>query len=146
MTEEIREIAREVALSFLGKPYLWGGDDPMAGFDCSGLCIEILKSVGLLPRRGDWTAQGLWNKFGDCKVDTPSLGCLVFWTNKRGDRVIHVEMALNSYLCIGASRGGRKTTGEQEAISQNAYIKVRPYGSRKHIKGYLDPFKILKSM
>jgi len=28
--------------------YLWGGDDPLAGFDCSGFVIEILKSVGIL--------------------------------------------------------------------------------------------------
>lgn len=146
MIEEFKKIAREIAFSFLGKPYLWGGDDPVAGFDCSGMCIEILKSVGILPRKGDWTAQGLWDRFKECEVCQPSLGCLVFWTNSKGTRVIHVEMALNSHLCIGASGGGSKTTSESNAIAQNAYIKVRPYGSRKHIKGYLDPFKILKNL
>ena len=48
----------------------------LRGFDCSGYCIEILKSVGLLPRKGDWTAAGLFEKFG--KVVEPSTGCLVF--------------------------------------------------------------------
>lgn len=146
MINEFKKIAEKVAFSFLGKPYLWGGDDPVAGFDCSGFCIEILKSVGMLPRRGDWTAQGLWNKFEKYEVDKPSLGSLVFWTNSRGDRIIHVEMALNSHLCIGASGGGSKTTNIEHAINQNAYIKVRPFGSRKHIKGYLDPFKLLEEI
>jgi len=27
------------------------------GFDCSGLVIEGLRSAGLLPRTGDWTAR-----------------------------------------------------------------------------------------
>ena len=145
MKEDFKKIAERIAFSFLGKPYVWGGDDP-SGFDCSGYCIEILKSVGLLPRRGDWTAQGLWHKFQKHEVEEPHLGCLVFWTNRKGDRVIHVEFALNNHLCIGASGGGFKTTSEAKAMAQNAYIKVRPYGSRRHIKGFLDPFKLVEDL
>ena len=144
--KDLREIALKIAFSFLGKPYLWGGNDPMAGFDCSGFCIEILKSVGLLPRKGDWTAQGLWHKFQDHEVKKPYFGCLVFWTNSRGDKIIHVEMAISEHLCIGASGGGSKTTDRQAAIEQDAYIKVRPFGSRKHIKGYLDPYKLIENL
>lgn len=137
----MRKIAREIAFKFLGKPYLWGGDDPIKGFDCSGLCIEILKSVGVLPRCGDWTAQMLWDKFEDQEVSAPYEGCLIFWTNRAGDRVIHVEYAIDDKLCIGASGGGSKTLSEQIAADQNAYIKVRPWDSRKGIKGFIDPFK-----
>lgn len=138
MQAKRREVATKLAWSFIGKPYLWGGDDPIAGFDCSGLCVEILKSVGILPRDGDWTAQMLWNKFEDRKQSIPHEGCLVFWHN--GDRVIHVEYAINGELCIGASGGGSKTLSEQDAIDQNAYIKIRPWKSRSNIKGFLDPF------
>jgi cell wall-associated NlpC family hydrolase len=135
-----KEIAREVALKYLGKAYMWGGDDPINGFDCSGFCIEILKSVGILPRKGDWTANGLWNRFVEKQVDKPYEGCLVFWTGNSG-QIIHVEYAISEDLCIGASGGGSKTNTEANAADQNAYIKVRPWASRKNVKGFVDPFK-----
>ena len=135
-----KSTATLVAWSFIGKPYLWGGDDPVAGFDCSGFCIEILKSVGLLPRGGDWTAQNLADKFKEHKTDSPSEGCLVFWQNRSG-RIIHVEYCLDGELAIGASGGGSKTTDEADAIAQNAYIKVRPFRSRAALWGFVYPFK-----
>jgi cell wall-associated NlpC family hydrolase len=131
------DVAENVALSFLGKPYFWGGDDPIQGFDCSGYCIEILKSVGLLPRNGDWTAAMLFNLFE--KVNSPRRGCLVFWENGNG-RIIHVEYCLDHYLSIGASGGGSTTDSQQDAIRQNAYVKVRPFHSRKGVAGFVDPW------
>lgn len=146
MENQLKDIADKIAFNFLGKPYIWGGDDPVNGFDCSGFCIEILKSIGLLPRQGDWTAQGLWHKFSKCEVDKPYAGCLVFWTNIKGDKIIHVEYAVSNYLAIGASGGGSKTRNKQDAINQNAYIKVRPWGSRPRIKGFIDPYLIIKNL
>ncbi len=142
----MKEIALKVAFASLNKPYIWGGDDPVNGFDCSGFCIEILKSIGLLPRKGDWTAQGLWNKFYKHEVDKPHAGCLVFWTNVKGDKIIHVEYAISSHLCIGASGGGSKTRSKQDAINQNAYIKVRPWGSRPRVKGFIDPYLLIENI
>jgi hypothetical protein len=142
-SELARELSLDIAREFLGKPYIWGGDDPVKGFDCSGFCIELLKSVGILPRKGDWTADGLYNKFVSHVIDKPYKGCLVFWTNSEG-KIIHVEFAVNEFLCIGASGGGSKTTNKEAAIDQNAYIKIRPWHSRKLIKGFVDPFKKLE--
>ena len=76
----------------------------MAGFDCSGYVIEILQSVGRLPR-GDWTAQGLYNTFAHVATDHPKEGRLVFWANSAG-RIVHVEYCINGFLSIGASGGG----------------------------------------
>lgn len=135
-----REVALKVAWSFLGLPYMWGGDDPIAGFDCSGFVIECLKSAGILPRRGDWAAQGIWDMFNkNLAVNTPGPGCLVFWES-RGGRVIHVEMCIDDELAIGASGGGSENTTRGEAIKKNAYIKIRPFRGRANIKGYIDPF------
>ena len=44
-----RELALKIAESLLWTPYKWGGDDP-SGLDCSGMMVEVLKSVGALPR------------------------------------------------------------------------------------------------
>ena len=139
--QEKRDIASKIAWSYLGTPYLWGGDDPMSGFDCSGFCIEILKSVGILPKTGDWTAQMLWDKFKENEVETAKAGCLVFWTNSSKTNIVHVEYAINESLCIGASGGGSLTTSVSAAIEQNAYIKIRPFRSRRYLKGFLDPFQ-----
>lgn len=133
-------VADKVAWQFLGLPYRWGGDDPMQGFDCSGFVIEILKSVGLLPRGVDTTAHGLWQMFSNREVVVPIPGCLVFWYRSDG-RIVHVEYCIDGEFSIGASGGGSATVTVEDAIQRNAYIKVRPFRSRLHIKGFVDPFK-----
>ncbi len=45
--EKIVELARE----HLGTPYVWGGETPETGFDCSGLIQYVYKQVGIdIPR------------------------------------------------------------------------------------------------
>ena len=134
-----QELAERIALSYLGTPYYWGGDDPIQGFDCSGFVIEILKSVGILERSGDWTAAGLFNLFDAHEVVDPTTGCLVFWAN-RDDKIIHVEYCLDSTLSIGASGGGSTTTTVEEAIRRNALVKIRPFHSRSGIAGFVNPW------
>lgn len=133
-----RKLVQRIAMSYLGTFYTWGGDDP-SGFDCSGLVIECLKSVGLLPRSGDWTAAGLSKRF--VSVMEPKPGDLVFWVSKVGTRVIHVEIYIGSGLSIGASGGGSKTKTIANAVRQNAFIKIRPVASRGGEVLYCDPYK-----
>ena len=126
-----REFALTVAERLLFQPYLWGGDDPLAGFDCSGFVIEVLKSVGILPREGDWTAEGLSNLFLARKVSKLNPGTLVFWPKSADPNAAgHVEMVYavvgNVVHTIGASGGGSKTDSLQDAIKHDAYVKIRP--------------------
>lgn len=130
---------------FVGRPYRWGGDDPMAGFDCSGLAVEGLQAVGIIPRVSDFGAGSLFSMFP--ATEHPLPGCLAYWHDGTG-RVIHVEIVLETHLdglvlAIGASGGGSKTLTEDDAVRQNAYVKVRPVngpGARANFKGYNDPF------
>jgi peptidoglycan DL-endopeptidase CwlO len=123
--------------SFLGKPYRWGGDDPMEGFDCSGLVNELLQSVGVLPHKSDFTAQMLYDKFrtGDniCK-----LGHLLFF-GKSMKEVTHVTMALCETLMIEAGGGGSSTISLDAAVKQNAFVRVRPIWIRTDLVGYGRP-------
>jgi cell wall-associated NlpC family hydrolase len=132
----MRDVALKIAFSYIGRPYIWGGDDP-SGFDCSGFIIEILKSIGRLPRKGDWTASQLSKKWQ--RTGTPHRGDLVFWENEH-HHVIHVEMCIGDGLAIGASGGGSKTLTVADAAKHNAFIKVRPIMSRRGIWGYTNPF------
>lgn len=136
-----RHLALELAEGLLYKPYIWGGDD-FSGFDCSGLWVEILKSVGKLPNDGDWRAADLFDMFKTASIqDRKDLksGCLVFY----GDPIFHVEgvygvLEDGKILTIGAMGGGSKTLTEKEAKEQNAYIRIRPIkGNWTHA---VDPF------
>lgn len=70
-TQSARRWLVTTALSYLGTPYIWGGDDP-SGFDCSGFVIECLKSVGLLSEKEDYTADGLYHLFNPPIADRVS--------------------------------------------------------------------------
>ncbi len=133
----MKKIASFLALHFVGSAYTWGGDDAIAGFDCSGFIIELFKSVGVLPRSGDWTAEGLYMLFKDKTVSYPKEGCLVFYAKK--NKINHVEYVWKNGLTIGASGGGSKTKTREDAIKHNAYIKVRPM--RKEYYAIVNPFK-----
>jgi len=131
------KIVSSLAKQFIGLPYIWAGDDAVAGFDCSGLVIEILKSVGLLPRKGDWRARDLYKIFENKKVNSATEGCLVFFADN--DIIYHVEYVWKNGLTIGASGGGSKTLTRKDAIKQNAYVKMRPL--RKDVFAIVNPFK-----
>jgi len=124
---------------FIGTWYKWGGDDPK-GFDCSGLACEFLKFGGQIDRGGEhpYNAQMLYNKFP--KVDIPKPGCLAFWSDNAGVKIVHVEIAINDEQTIGASGGGSKTLTAEDAMRNNAFIKERPIRRKKNFAGYVDPF------
>ncbi len=134
-----RELALKYIFQFVGTPYTWGGDDH-SSFDCSGLVLEYLKSVGKVPRNYDTTAQGIYEKYQNNEVSKPFRGCLVFWKNDKG-LIIHVEIMLNDHLSIGASGGGSKTKSLEDAINHNAFVKMRDIYSRLGGKVVIDPFK-----
>jgi len=139
---ELRQAMVDYALSFVGRPYRWGGDDPNEGFDCSGLAVEVLKSVGILRRGTDYTSQMLFNKFKNHLLGTPKKGALVFYHNgKPNKRIIHVAIALDRSRVVEAGGGGSKTNTLQDAIDQNAFIRIRTWDSRKNVAGFLDPVR-----
>jgi hypothetical protein len=123
---------------FLGLPYVWGGDDAVAGFDCSGLMVHVLQATGVLPPVGDWSAEMLRKRF--LPTGAPIPGCLAFRMNAEG-KAVHVEMVAHvladgTVLTIGASGGTSKTKTREDAIRDNAFVKMHPWGGTV----FADPF------
>lgn len=135
MFKTLREMACKIAFQYLGTPYLWGGDDPIAGFDCSGFILEIFTSLGYSIK--DMTAQDLFYSAYGKKIgmDQAEVGDLVFWGNGPYE-IKHVEMIIakleGTYYTIGASGGGSAIKTLEDAIKKNAYIKIRPIRSKAY--------------
>jgi Fe-S cluster assembly protein SufB len=107
----------------------------------SGLTVECLKSVGLLPRKYDYTAEMLRDKFGAFKVESPYAGCLMFLLRDDGT-ARHVEIVINEFQTVGASGGGSTITSVEAAMEQNAFIKRRPIQTGPDVL-FIDPFQVL---
>lgn len=125
-------------------PYLWGGDDPMTGFDCSGVVVEGLTAAGVLSHGSDYTAPQLWDRFEGKRIGisqaAETKGALLFYANKKGE-IIHVETSLGDGYVIGAIGGGQATTSPGAAEMSNAFVKIRPYGYRGAAIVAANPFK-----
>ena len=134
-----RELAVKYLWHWLGTPYSYGGDD-FSSMDCSGIVIEILQSVGILPHQYDNTAHGLYLKYKDNLVEGDKVrpGCLVFWF--RNGKARHVMMLYTYGYVIGACGGGSDTKTIKDAIRDNAFIKMRPIGYDGDSYKICDPF------
>ena len=123
------DIIIDYAMSFSGLPYRWGGDDPIKGFDCSGLCIELLQASGLWPRGQDASAQILNNHFrSNGIIGKKGKGSLAFYGKSQ---ITHIAFHLTRYHVIEAGSGGSTTLTLDDAEKQNAYIRIRPFDFRK---------------
>jgi hypothetical protein len=116
----------------LGQPYVWGGDDPIQGFDCSGAINEALQTVGVTEHGSDYSADGLMRLFvkaGKIVLALPNdpapggikAGCLVFYLKggEDADHAIaeHVEAFVNDWQILGAIGGGKPQTSYASVVA-----------------------------
>lgn len=131
MTES--EILKAFIQSTLGTPYIWGGNNPVEGYDCSGLIQDALASIGLDPR-GDQNSQSLHDYFinKELSVSTPSFGDLLFF-GKNARHITHVAMAVNESFMFEAGGGGSSTNTREDAAKQNACVRIREIRRRNDL-------------
>jgi cell wall-associated NlpC family hydrolase len=97
------------ATNLIGTPYVWGGNTPAQGLDCSGLLYYIQKKAGSDVR--DMTASGyseLGTKIG---IGQKKPGDFLFF----GRPVTHCAIYVGNGYMI-ESRGGRKNTASNPGI------------------------------
>lgn len=127
----------EYALKFVGRPYIWGGDGSgkcAGGFDCSGLVLECLWALGILPQI-DMTAQGIydilynqliWSMPGKGKEKADDL----LFFGKDDKHITHVAIAIGNGLMVEAGGGGSKC---KTPATSTGMVRVRPIANRKDL-------------
>lgn len=130
----------KACFQFLNIPYIWGGDDPIIGYDCSGLAQELYAMLGIDPK-GDQTAQALYNAFASKSNRVGDVGSLVFY-GKSKTSITHVGVMISPTAMIEAGGGGSKTNTNSDAAKQNAYIRIRPINRRTDVVAVLQPLAL----
>ncbi|HEY5244862.1 MAG TPA: NlpC/P60 family protein [Acidimicrobiales bacterium] len=96
-------VALHTAETQLGVPYVWGGEQPGAAFDCSGLMQWAMATAGLTIPRVAQTQFDLGPKLQNAADLVP--GDLVFFGSSASD-VSHVGMLVSSGQMIDAPYTG----------------------------------------
>lgn len=97
------------ATNLIGTPYVWGGNTPQSGLDCSGLLYYIQKKAG--SEVGDMTASGYSKLGARIPIGEQKAGDFLFF----GTPVTHCAIFIGNGYMI-ESRGSRKNTASNPGI------------------------------
>jgi cell wall-associated NlpC family hydrolase len=138
------ELLKAYALSFIGAPYRFGaafggGDDPLLGFDCSGLVCELLRASGVVPWNFRTNAQGLLSLPNASGVSgIRQFADLVFF-GQNINKVSHVGFCLDRLTMLEAGGGDSSTVTVDLASERNAFVRLRPVSIRSDYLGAIRP-------
>ena len=118
----IGEQAVQIAKSYIGVPYVWGGTSP-SGFDCSGLVQYVYARLGIDISRTTYTQINDGRSVAKSELKG---GDLVFFANSNG--VHHVGIYIGSGQFIHAPQ-----TGDVVKIS-NLNDRSDYYGARRIVE------------
>lgn len=135
------ELAFQHAMTFLGVPYVWGGNSPLMGLDCSGKSILIMQGAGLLPYPWDGRVGDIYARLlltGGKLVTKPQRGAFVFFGKSRTE-LTHIGFCVNELIMIHAGGGDSTVTTVAMAIKKQAFVKMQPIHYRKDVVEFIMP-------
>ena len=134
---ELRHQVVNLAKSYLGDPFFWGGNTPVVdggeGTDCSGFVIHVMNKQFPSLNWEDRTCAGLSGILR--RSHSPSPGDLVFFKNSSG-KVVHVDIFAGaengSDWVVGSYGGSKQTRGDDPS----ACIQMRNLANDTRTKFY----------
>ncbi len=111
----------------IGKPYLWGGNAPERGFDCSGLVWWVYRRHGIEIPRISHAQQRAGRSVNDLKP-----GDLVFFRIAETAKGLHVGIYSDEYFFIHSAKTG---SGVRVDSMLKPYWRNRFIGTRRIIPG-----------
>ncbi len=127
------------ARRFVGIPYIFGGNNPIRGFDCSGLVCELMKRQGILKWNEDLSSQMLFDRVKiEGNYDVSRAGSLAFY-GKGPEKIVHVGILVDSETMIEAGGGDRSTLSVTDAEERNAFVRERPVNYRRDLFAVIMP-------
>lgn len=117
----IGQQAVELALSYLGVPYVYGGASPK-GFDCSGFTLYIFKQFGFsLPHSAtsQWNSAGVYVERADLQPGDLVLFCDPSRSN--GKACSHVGIYIGNNEFVHASSGSSGKYVRISSLSEGYY-------------------------
>lgn len=133
------KILYDTIMSYQHLPYIYGGENPEVGFDCSGFVIDVLQTVGELPNKFDASAHGIYERYID-KGDLQSgmgMGALAFFGNNK--RIRHIGIMIDNFRMMEAGAGDSDVLTVKDAIERDARIRIRPVDFRKDLYAIIKP-------
>jgi hypothetical protein len=136
--EEVEMFCRYL-FAFIGTPYYWseegisnGNDDPVLGYDCSGLISEGCRAVGWIGGNERLSSKGFYERFPECH-EAPASGDLIVYGSRQGGKVkpYHIAAVIDDYFIIEAGGGRRGVDTAEEQAARNAFVRIRPIEWRK---------------
>lgn len=127
------------ALSLQGTPYVWGGESPGKGFDCSGFVQHVFGRHGIrLPRTARQMANALPAQ--DSRGRQP--GDLVFF-NTTGEPYSHVGIYIgkNAFVHSSSAKGGVIVSSLDKPYWWEHFLGIRRPGSMGRWLGAADAGK-----
>lgn len=114
------------AKKYMGTPYLWGGETPGSGFDCSGFTSYVMAQNGItIPR----TAATQFASGTQVERANLKLGDLVFFTTYTSG-ASHVGIYLGDGNFIHSSSAAGKVTVSN--LNTSTYYSSRFLGGRRY--------------
>lgn len=113
----LRQEVVDYALSFVGGRYVWGGNDPHTGVDCSGFTRYVLEKCAGIPMNRSSVYQATQGRSISAEEMQP--GDLIFYG--KGKRINHVGMYIGDGQIVHAS-------------TEKTGIKTSPWNYRTPVK------------
>ena len=99
-TPSLGQQIADYACQFVGGRYVYGGESPDTGFDCSGLMMYVYRHFGYSLNR---SASGQYSNGRSVKKSQLQVGDLVFFSDNGGYSVTHVGMYIGDGKFVHAS-------------------------------------------